>query len=125
LDTQHVGISGGLAQEFDDDIETLVRVMDHKVLTGDSGVVVTAPLLDAPWKAHFVGGKFELGSIFLSQLPKVAQAQEPIDIANILGIDVQLGGDEVSHVLGHACIESEANDLSPFASPNGAQVVLG
>ena len=57
LDRDDRRVARRLAQELDDDVEALVRVVDDDVLLPDRGKAIAAEIADALGKARVVGGE--------------------------------------------------------------------
>ena len=75
----HGRVSRRLADELDDDVEALERVVDDDVLLPDRGEAVAAEIADPLGKARVVRREEEIGTLVDDELLHVDEAEEPVE----------------------------------------------
>src|SRR5215467_12325956 len=105
-------IAGGLAHKLDDDVETLVGMMNDDVLLPDGGKAIAAKIPNPLGKAHIVGRKREIGALIDDdELFKVIKAEDPVGREHVRRGGVELFHQKAPELCRHRCIDSEMDSV--------------
>ena len=122
LDRDDAGILGGLAQEGQDDVEALIRVVDDDVLGADRGEAIAVIFADPLGEARRVGREFEVGPVLLDQQGEVGDAEEAgrFEDQGVRRVDAL--ADQRLELVGNVGLELEADHPpAPPALQRGAE----
>ena len=105
LDGNDIGVFGGLAQEFDDDLERFVGVVYHHVFFADRGEMIAFEIADAFGVAGFVRLEQQIFAVGRDQRRQRPYADDAVAPNDAEAFDVQfvrqIGGKLLRHILIH------------------------
>src|SRR3546814_272034 len=82
LDRDDVGIGRRLPQKGENDVETLIGMVDEDVLRADRRETVAAMFADAFGETRRVSGEFEVGAVDIDERRQRREADEAADLGD-------------------------------------------
>ena len=112
LDGDNVRIGGSLAQELQNDVEALERVVDDDVLGADCGETIAREVTDSFREAWRIGAEQEVGAVVGNELLEIGRPQDAVLDHDLLTgngavVDVEFVGNERAQVLRHRGVKGE------------------
>ena len=112
LDRDDGRIARRLAQELNDDVEALIRVVDEDILGPDRRETIAAEIPDALGRTRVVRLEQQVRALVVDQLADIGEAEKPVDFEDILLRHLQFLDHELAQAGGHCRIDRKFDHMA-------------